>query len=553
MTKADNAAQLLALSALAGVILAPPEAFGSGRMILVVASTFSFLILVLEGQVTSRYLMAGLAGVAVLGAHSLWISIDFYRSLEFLGIVWAYYCLFGYLAYSRVNSLHRVAATMVMMAGVVSIYGIYQFFWGIDAMYGLVFYSDAPEPVRVPMLEQLATERIFSTFALPGTLWGYLLLALPLHGILWKPGRRFFNSLLVVNTLLLLATGALTRSYGFVLGLLVLVLGWLFTRPGSRPWRAAAAVTLLMTLLAGGIYFARSETHNPVTLRLQNWMTGWEIFAANPLGVGLNGYAVAYLGHQQPGANETQFAHNTPIQLLSELGLVAFIAMAALVLYLIGRRRLIFDTTGSRRYLLLGLLVWSVHNLIEINIYFASVGATGVALIGLLVAQSRPADQRMLRNPVPDKLAQITGLAAMAFIFSSGIIYVSGELLHRARVEIENQKLMEASETLDNAMRINPFNSSILHEAGQLTLELHQKTQAPVLLTRATEYFSRAVDLSPNKVGPHLGLGLCLSSADELDEALEQMEIAQSMHPYSRHVSSVRRLIENRQAARSGQ
>ena len=538
--------QLLALSALAGVILAPPEAFGSGRMILVVASSFSFLILILKGNVPSRYLLAGLGGMVVLGAHSIWISIDPFRSVEFLGIAWAYYCLLGYFVYSRVDSLHRVAATLVGLAGVVSIYGIYQFFWGIDAMYGLVFYSGAPEPVRVPMLDQLATGRIFSTFALPGTLWGYLLLALPLHGILWKPGRWCFNSLLVVNVMLLLATGALTRSYGFALGMLVLVLGWLFTRPGPRPWKSAAAVTCLMALLASGIYLARTETHNPVSLRLQNWMTGWEIFSIYPLGVGLNGYAVAYLSHQQPGANETQFAHNTPVQLLSELGLIAVFGMVALGVYLLGRRRVILDTTGSRRYLLLGLLVWSVHNLIEINVYFASVGAAGVTLIGLLIAQSRIADPNGRRNPVPDKLVQITGLVAMAVVFSSGVIYVSGELLHRARVEIENQKLAEASETLDNALMINPFNSSIFHEAGQLALERHQKTQDSAILTQATEYFSSAVALSPNKVGPHLGLGLCLSSAGRIDEALKQMEIAQAMHPYSRHVSSVRRLIENR-------
>ena len=119
MIKTENAAQLLALSALAGVILAPPEAFGSGRMILVVGSTFAFLLLILEGQVESRYLRGGLVGMVVLVAHSLWISIDFYRSLEFVGIVWAYYCLFGYLVYSRMNSIHRVAGTLVGLAGVV--------------------------------------------------------------------------------------------------------------------------------------------------------------------------------------------------------------------------------------------------------------------------------------------------------------------------------------------------------------------------------------------------------------------------------------------------
>ena len=62
-------------------------------------------------------------------------------------------------------------------------------------------------------------------------------------------------------------------------------------------------------------------------------------------------------------------------------------------------------------------------------------------------------------------------------------------------------------------------------------------------------YFADAVRLSPKKVGPHLGLALSISSANELGEALEELEIAQTMHPYSRHVSNIRHLIENRPVA----
>ena len=90
-------AQLLGLAAMAGAILAPPEVFGSGRMILILGSTFALLILSLDGKISSRFLWIGVGGTLFLVWHSFWISIDVYRSLEFSEILWSYYCLFGRL------------------------------------------------------------------------------------------------------------------------------------------------------------------------------------------------------------------------------------------------------------------------------------------------------------------------------------------------------------------------------------------------------------------------------------------------------------------------
>jgi hypothetical protein len=71
----------------------------------------------------------------------------------------------------------------------VSGYGIYQYFWGFEQLYNYVFYSGSDEIFKTPALTTIESERVFSTLALPGTLWGFLLMALPIHGILWK--KRF--------------------------------------------------------------------------------------------------------------------------------------------------------------------------------------------------------------------------------------------------------------------------------------------------------------------------------------------------------------------------
>ena len=546
-------AQLFVLGALIAVVLAPPEAFGSGRMILILASSSAFLILVLKGEVPAGFLIAGFAGAAFLAWHSVWISVDFYRSVEFLGLAWAYYCLFGSIVYSPYDSRPQTIAVLVLLAAGVSAFAIYQFFWGMEHMYSYVFYSGSADAVRIPMLERIASARVYSTFALPGTLWGFLLLALPLHATLWRPGRPLPNLALVGSAGMLLVGAVFTRSYGVALGLLVLALGWMFMRSGSRRWRQAIVVIVLAALLGGGIYSARPGTYNPFSLRLQNWLSGWEIFASHPLGSGLNTYAVLYLQHQQPGANETQFAHNTPIQLLSELGIFALLGTLALGLYITRHRKTLFRAWGRRPHLVLALLVWSVHNLIDINVYFASIGTVGVALVALLVWTPKAPGRSAAFSPrgVPGGFAWALGGIILAVVALSALIYVSGELLYRAQSEIAQLKTEEATATLEGALRVNPWNSSILHEAGQVALELYQKTRNPADLERAKQHFSRAIELSPNKVGPHVGLGLCLSSANQLDEALIEVEIAQAMHPYNRQASAIRRLIEARQAEQS--
>ena len=543
-------AQLFVLGALVAVILAPPEAFGSGRMILILASSFAFLILALKGEIPAGFLIAGFAGAAFLAWHTVWISVDFYRSVEFLGLAWAYYCLFGSIVHSPHDSRPQTIALLVVLAAGVSAFAIYQFFWGMEQMYSYVFYSGSSDAVRIPMLERIASARVYSTFALPGTLWGFLLLALPLHATLWKPGRPIANLAVVGSAGMLLVAAVLTRSYGVALGLLVLAFGWMFMRSGSRRWRQAIVVIVLTGLLVGGIYSARPGTYNPFSLRMQNWLSCWEIFASHPLGSGLNTYAVVYLQHQQPGANETQFAHNTPTQLLSELGIFALLGALAIGLYVIRHRKTLFRSWGQRPHLVLALLVWSVHNLIDINVYFASVGTVGVALAAMLVWTPKAPGRGSGFSPtgVRGGFAWALGGIILAVVVSSAVIYVSGELLYRARSEIAELKTEEAAATLEGALRVNPWNSSILHEAGQVALELYQKKRSVADLERAREHFSRAIGLSPKKVGPHVGLGLCLASADRLDEALVEVEIAQAMHPNNRQATAIRRLIEARLA-----
>jgi hypothetical protein len=525
-------------------ILMPPEAYPAGRMAIILSSTFVFLIALIEGRLPYKYAVSGITIFALLFLHSLCLSVDLNRSLEFLTVLWAYYCLLGFFIWAGGDSPHIFAGVVVILSMIVSGYGLYQYFWGFDQLFNYIFYSASDQVIKVPAMETLSSRRVFSTLALPGTLWGFLLVALPIHCVLWKQ-NRLLDVFLLVSAGLLLTTGFLTRSFGFIAGLFLLVTAQLIMQHRKVLWNKASILlgTLLVLAMIGGVFYSMRreviEEANPASLRAKNWLSAWNIFALHPLGTGLNTFGVVYPQFMQPNANETQFAHNTLLQLMSELGYPALLALMAAVIMLARRRWP--EGTASSPYLTLALIVWLAHNLIDINVYFPSMGVLGMVLIGILLARPRA------EAIVPPQLILISvSLVAVVVMIFSGLVLVASELRHQARIESENSQIVAALASLDLAKKFNPLNSSLYHESGEICLDLYYKKKDPQYLELATAAFGKAVELSPNTVGPHVGLGLSLSTANKVEEALREIDTAQRLYPESSYIRSIARLMGKR-------
>jgi tetratricopeptide (TPR) repeat protein len=534
----------LAFAALFFAILLPPEAYPDGKLVVILCATFSFFVSLAERRIPRAYIYGGLAAFAFLILHSVFVSVDAYRSLEFLSVLWAYYCLFGFFLYTGFDAQKPLAICMVVLCAIVSGYGLYQYFWGLEKLYNLVTYAGSDQIFKIPALTRIGTGRVFSTLALANTLWGFLAIALPFHGALWNESR-WVKGLLAAGAAMLLATGLLTRSFGFLVGLFVLTAAWLFLRHRRLLWQLAP-LALLLIFIAGAFYWARRdsiEAANPVVLRAKNWASAWTIFAAHPMGAGLNNYGVVYPQYMLPGANATQYTHNTPLQLLSELGYPVLIVGAVLLLVALRNWR-----RGEYRqlspYIAVALIVWAAHNLIDINVYFPSLGVIGAVLLGVL-----------LRKPsmTPESEARIGSRVIVAFgvmvlIFAS-FVMVSSELQHRAQAEFDENRLQAAADTLEVAKTLMPLNSSLFHDSGEINLNLYHRSHSDVrYLDRATNSFRRAIELSPGKIGPHIGLGLCLSSMNRVDDALEEIRVAERLDLEGTNAQAIARIIEKRQA-----
>jgi hypothetical protein len=533
----------LAFAALFFAILLPPEAYPDGKLAVILCSTFAFFISVKERQVHPTYIRGGLALFGLLIAHTVFFSVDAFRSLDFLSILWAYYCLFGFFFYAGFEPLKPFAVCMVVLCAVVSAYGLYQYFWGFGQLYNYMFYASTKQLVKVPALARIASARVFSTLALPGTLWGFLIVALPFHAVLWRQ-NRWIRFALSTSIGMLLLTGIFTRSFGFLVGLFVLAAAWLLLRHRQLAWRLAPVVLVLL-IIGGAFYSLRKgdmAESNPLVLRAKNWVSAWSIFAAHPMGVGLNNYGVVYSQHMLPGANETQYTHNTPLQFLSELGYPALIAAALLLLFgLQAVKR--GEYRSASPFVVLALIAWFVHNLIDIDVYFPSVGVLGALLLAVLL-------KKPSISPQPQSSfgsATIFAFGGVVLVFST-LAMVSTELQQRAQIEYDQNDLPAAALTLEHARSLMPWNSSLFHDSGDINLALYHRRHDMRDLETATASFKRAIELSPDKVGPHVGLGLCLSTASRVEEALEEIRTAKRLQPDSSRVQAIAALMEKRNA-----
>ncbi len=65
--------------------------------------------------------------------------------------------------------------------------------------------------------------------------------------------------------------------------------------------------------------------------------------------------------------------------------------------------------------------------------------------------------------------------------------------------------------------------------------------------------FSGAIELSPRKVGPRIGLALCFSTEGQLEEAIRELKIAQTLHPQGTQAGNILRMLERQQGANDAQ
>jgi hypothetical protein len=244
--------------------------------------------------------------------------------------------------------------------------------------------------------------------------------------------------------------------------------------------RAAAVVAIVLAVAGLAVTFAKAHTvwhefTNPVAGQVANssgrlgrlgsgnrwtwWHEAWTGFTHHPAGgTGAGTFGFTDLRYRQSSDVYALEPHNTPLQFLSESGIVGFLLLLGAFAAAL---------TRARGPLGIAFAAFVAHTIV--NYDWSFVGVTGPFLLagGVLVAGPRPA---VVRRPL---------LAAAAVVFALGCVYslAAPWLADRS----------EASLHFDRAHTYNPLSTRILTEQAAFARTPRQ----------AERYYRDAVSLEP--------------------------------------------------------
>lgn len=234
-----------------------------------------------------------------------------------------------------------------------------------------------------------------------------------------------------------------------------------------------AALTTAVIRAGGPVEFVADRWHefsNPVSSQIGNtgerlsstsssnrwrwWQEAWDAFADHPVqGTGAGTFALTDLTHRDSPLATVE-PHNTPLQFLSETGLVGFLLYAgALGAVVWGFRRRERDE-GATVALGIVVLVGIVHAVVDIDWDYLATQGPLLALAGFLAA--RPGHAVVAaRRPL---LAVATGVACLAALYSLLSPWLSDRRVQSGYDALVNGDLAAASSDAELAHSLNPLS-----------------------------------------------------------------------------------------------
>ncbi|MBI2876290.1 MAG: tetratricopeptide repeat protein [Candidatus Tectomicrobia bacterium] len=508
-----------------------------------------------------------LGALLVLGLLSLAHTVNYALTVRHFH-QWIGYGILAYLVAYQVRPPGQKALIQLLvgLGGILALYGIYQHFWGFP--HTLAYLENTGEE---PLLwGAFRSGRVFSTFFSPDMLAGYLAMVIPL-GLTLLGGRS--RPWATVSLGLMLAALYLTGSLGGGLSLLAAlglwgVLGLHRGVPSPeqrRPYRVGLLALLLGgMLLMGMVLWARSphflqlsHPDNSLVQRWHYWESAVRIAADFPLsGSGWGTFGLLYPQYKPAMANETQYVHNSYLQLAAELGLPGLAAFlwAALLFLRRGWRAISPPATREAQLMAWGLLAggtaFLLHSLVDYGLSTPQVALSWWTIFGLMVAPEDPAGHRPPTAPRgaigrrrdllgldPDRVARALQAALLLALLGLALS-ISKELLGRhyyqeAREAVQKKQLGEADLAIRRALSLDPLNDAYYYFSARLSADRMQQARqlSPDLIGQTVQGYGRAIELNPYYSFYRRDRGLFFLGLGQGERAVRDLAAAVALYP----------------------
>ncbi len=321
-------------------------------------------------------------------------SLNPLKSLEHLPTFLSYFFVFYVAYYAGKIEKKRIILTLILSATFVTLYAIYWFYFG---SVNLLEYMEEQKIIYPFAHQLLARRRAFTPFVLPSMLAGYLIMMLPVSlGYLFQENKDFFCKFTLKNASLSLAILSivlallLTTSVGAFLSIFLSLLIFIVL---SGPLNKRSLLLLLIPLLLfTAIFILRSyktEYFTSPAFSLHNrfiyWQKALAVIAKHPFrGMGLGNLPFI----------QTQFAHNSYLQIWAEMGLLGIVSFCGFLYKFfksILPKRLITDKLYAG--CIIAVFSFLIHNFIDLSFFLPEVCIFWWIIVALFLSSAHAAQE----------------------------------------------------------------------------------------------------------------------------------------------------------------
>ena len=437
-----------------------------------------------------------------------------------------------------------ITACLVLAATIVSLYGIYQYFWGLNETRNWVLQQNIQFPQEV--LSRLGINEIFSTFVYPNALAGYLLLILPLCVSLFIISKPFHKTLLGVAAACIVLCLYLTYSKGgwgvFLLLGLVSILILIYKRFGNNKKFYVVSILTIVGLIILSAMFLKitDKTHmirdtlGSFKVRLNYWKACPGMVKDFPFGSGIGTFGSVYPKYKVPQAREVQLAHNGFLQLWTETGTLGILSFLLVWVMFFRDWRRIFRIAYVKVLsigMCIGCIAFLIHSLVDFDFYVPGISMNVWLFIGMIEAQRDRSAKIIKIDSFLMKIIFSVFLIPAVCVISVILVKPSIAEIHKDRAinYLRSKNLKLAEEELETASLIDKTNSQYYSLLGK-TSEQEGRFDG------AIAFYRKAI--ARNKYMPHyhfaLGKLLIMTGKGNnamIEEGIKEFEKALELYP----------------------
>lgn len=421
-----------------------------------------------------------------------------------------------------------------------AVWGLEQWWGGLEATRRMAETQFEPQDLPPELWLRLTSERVFGAMVYPNALAGLLVLgAGPLAAWIWVRGRLWNPAVravaMVFGVALTVGVLLLTGSRGGLLAFVAAVAGWVAGGVGRRRTLTLAVAVGMMAAvaLAWEAGLLRRGTAS-VSARFDYWTGAWSIAREHVwLGTGPGTFGSIYPKYKTGQTEEAQMAHNNFLQMWSDSGLVACVLFAAM--WLVACRdalRLVRERGGDvvGRALVAAMLGWTVHGLVDFDLYVPGLAWPAFVLMGLV--QGLKADENRSAEPVMWRGWRRAWLVAALGVVTGGLMWCGRSLMASYRwsqaVGLATADPVAAYRVVAEAAQTMPSRAFYHSQAGTLAGRVGRWDEA-------VEHWQAAVAVDPMRSANHWWLAMAKARARHpAEEVVSVLRQAVQLHPTKR-------------------